>query len=113
MAFYEKKENSNYVIDKGYGIIFTSTGNKDNIIELCKEAEPYKFEGYGLDNGKFVIPVIEIEPNENGDIILENMYKYSLGYYGKYNLPMEKIEKLADEKEIPFLFHCVSYDDYC
>jgi len=106
MKIYKEVLKNNIFHYKGYDAIFTSKGNTKNVLNIIKEVEPREFKAYGLnDKGDFIIPIFEklIEKTEDVFVLEEDINYFEFEYYGKFELDLEKIYKVCEEKNIPIL----------
>lgn len=112
MFYKEITQNDFQVPEKAKGVIFTQIGYKDKVLEIIKESDEYEWEHYGVFHGEFRIPIIEIKPDGNGNLDISKVYKNEYGYYGRYELPLEKIVEKCKMKNIPFLFNFEYEEEY-
>ena len=100
---------------KGEAIIFTSKGNKEALLKIIRDIAPGEFDAYGLNEDKeFCIPIYEeLEELNEGAFYLNKKSNHSFwdGYYGKFELDLEKLYQVCDEKQIPVLVETMNQEN--
>ena len=103
MFYVEKKTFNNYDA-KSKVVIITSTGNSKNIENIIMEIDKDEYLNYGIDpyTKEFIIPIIELEEDKNGNIDISNLKEEDYSYVGKFEFNVEKVIKICNECNIPF-----------
>lgn len=111
--FYRALKPLDYWPYKQRAIFFTASGKREELLKIISEVEKYEYLAYGLgQDGKFVIPIIELEPDSSGNFSVPDHFEIECepGYYGKFELNLSKFYSLCEEADVPVFIDIFSED---
>jgi len=110
--FYIKTSSVYDLPYKGYAAFFVS--NKIKFLQILRDLDADEFDNYACnDKGEFLIPIYEIQPNDDGVFAIENLHKYSVGYVGKFDIDGKKLSEACACSNIEFFLHVEDVHPAC
>lgn len=101
MKYITEIKRDTFFFDKGLGLLLTTEGNTQKLLDIIKGLDEVEVIDYGMINNAFVIPIFEDLILKNGDILIPNIHNYELSYYGKFDLDVEDLYSECEKQNIP------------